>query len=112
MVELRVIEGGRFSDPDEIPAPDKPIEQWTNNELAMYEAYLYDNAEDGSVEYSVKYLDEPREDIAAALRVLEAIARDCAAAAERAGTRNEFEIESARNLLRVLRQRVNADNEE
>lgn len=111
MVKLRVIKGGRFSEPDEIPAPDKPNEEWTIEERDAYHAYLYDHAEEGTVEYSVKYLDEPREDIAAALRVLEAISQSCAAAAKKVGIINEFELESARHLLRILRRRVKNDNE-
>ena len=111
MVELRVIQGGKFFDPDEIPAPDKPIEEWTEEDNEQYQSYLWDNAEKGTMQYAIKNLSAPAGDIETAARVLAAIKKTLDESAAREGIRSEFDFESPKALLWMLRRRVKADGE-
>ena len=110
MFPFEVIRGGlAFEDPDEIPAPDKPIEEWTPEEHEAYFLACWERAEPPTVEHAVKTIEAPADAIASALDVLEAIKTACAAAADQTGLRNEFDHESLPNLLYSLRQRVKED---
>lgn len=111
MAPFEVIRGGlAFEDPNEIPAPDKPIEEWTEKEHEAYFLACWEQAEDSTLEYAVKTLKEPAEAIAAALEVVEAIRTSCTSDAEKTGLRNEFEYENLPRLLQCLRQRVKEDS--
>lgn len=110
MALLEVIRGGlAFEDPDEISGPDKPIEEWTEEEHDAYFLACWEKAEPSTVEYAVKHLEAPAEAIASALAVLEKISASCAADAEKEGLRNEFDYEQLPHLLQCLRQRVKED---
>lgn len=110
MALLEVIRGGlSFEDPDEIPAPDKPSEEWTDEEHEAYFLACWKAAGPSNVEHAVKTLDVPAAAIAAALDVLEAIRSACAAGAEQTGLRSEFDTETLPYLLDCLRQRVKED---
>ena len=109
MVDLRVIKGGPWSDPDEIPAPDKPIEEWTEADHEEYEKALWDSADDpGSIEYVVKKLQEPIEAIETAVHVLEAIKTECEEEAAILGLISDYNRNND-YLLNLLRRRVKAD---
>ncbi len=110
MAVFEVIHGGlSFKDPDEIPAPDRPAEEWTEAEHEAFFLYCWDNAEDSTLEFSVKNLSVPADAIATAADVLEKIRLACAEGAARTGLRNEFDYEQLPHLLRCLQQRVQED---
>ena len=105
---FEVIRGGLlYTDPDEIPAPDKPTEEWTEEEKERYFLFCWEHAEESTVAYAVKKLETPAETIAAAIDVLEAVERACAAGSARTGLQNEFYKETCCNLLMCLRQKAN-----
>ena len=101
----------KFVDEDEIPGPSKPIEEWTDGELEAYRAYLWNNAEPGTLEYVVKNFTGSSKNIETAVSVIEGIKQGCEEAALREGLRSDFIDSSASELLRILKRRVNEDHE-
>ena len=112
MPELKVIYGGKhkFVDDTEIPGPDKPREEWTEEDRWAFESALWENSEEGDVQHAVKTLTAAPEEIETALRVLEEIRRNCEECAVREKRKhNDFDLDDAEGLLWTLRYRVRQD---
>lgn len=88
-VIFEVIPGGLFDD-DDIPAPDKPIEEWTDEEHEEYLRTIWNEAGTGTMEHVIKSIDLPKGEIITAINVLEAIRVGCAADASASGLRSEW----------------------
>ncbi len=88
------------------PGKEKTWAEMTEAEKAEYTAQEWAEAEPGTMYHAVKCLEAPAAAIAAALEVVEAIRQACADEAAAEGLRNEFDYESAPDLLTALRQRV------
>ena len=93
---------------NDIPCPDKPIEEWTEEENEAYHRYLYENAEPGTPEAVIKALDVSTEAIQTVINTLEAIRAGCEAAAAETGYRSEWPHLDAAYLLTLLRLRSEA----
>lgn len=76
-----------------------------------YSNVIWGEAEPGTMEHAVKFLDAPAAAIAAALEVLTGIRQACEDEAAAEGLRNEFDYEPAPDLLAALRQRVEVDRQ-
>ena len=76
---LEVISGGLLFDAleDDIPAPAGFASEWTEEERSAYEKYMWDNAEDGSIEACVKTAAISSEEIAIVIKTLETIKAEC-----------------------------------
>lgn len=88
------------------PGKEKTWPEMDETEKAEYTAQQWAEAEPGDFYHAVKYFNAPAAAIAAALEVVEAIRQACADEAAAEGLRNEFDYESAPDLLTALRQRV------
>lgn len=107
MKAFEVIKGGpKFHDPDEIPGPDKPIEEWTAEDHEAYSLILWEIAEKPSIEYAVKTMDVPAASLETTLSVLEAVQQSCAREAAALGLRDIFRNENIPNLIWCIRQRL------
>ena len=101
---FEVIPGGLCFE-DDIPAPDKPIEEWTEEEKAEYERYCFENSEPGSAQAAIKEADISPEVISATIDALEAIRTVCSKEAEATGFRDEWPHVMAEDLLTWLHLR-------
>ena len=87
-----VIPGGLYEPPadlDDVPTPEKPTEEWTQEEHEEYNRYCYENAEPGTVEHGIKSLSPSA--LEAAITGLEAIRAALEEEAAANGLRNEWE---------------------
>lgn len=92
--------------------PGKEWAQMTEAERAAHKAREWAEAEPGTMEHAIKHLEAPAAAIAAALEVMEAIRQACADEAAAEGLRNEFDHETAPDLLEALRRRSEADRQQ
>ena len=93
---------------EDIPAPDKPIEEWTQEEEEEYNRYCYENAEPGSIEHGIKSLAP--EALEAAITGLESIRAALEAEAAATGFRNEWEhLPDVIYLYSILKQRQQSE---
>lgn len=112
-----VIPGGLFvpPEPTEEDFPDlfpgKSITEMTDEEKAIYDAFSYENAEPGGIEYTIKTLSIDPADLRATIRVLEAIKDTYTAEIERLGYNDPWRSQEAHFLLTMLKQREKADRE-
>ena len=101
---FEVIPGGlRFK--DDIPGPDKPIEEWTPEEHEEYDRYLYEHADPGSPEAAIKAIDISPEALSTVIDVLCKVQVACEKEAEVTGFQNEWSYLEAEHLLKMLRLR-------
>ena len=105
---FEVIPGGLCLE-DDIPAPDKPIEEWTPEEHEEYNRYLYDEAEPGTPEAVIKGLAICPAAIRATIETLEAIRAACGAEAEATGYRSEWPYITTPYLLTLLQLRERSE---
>ncbi len=106
-MSFEVIPGGLFV--EDIPCPDKPASEWTAEEAAAYRNYLWDHAEEGCIELTVKRIQLPLSDIRSAISVLEAIRDAFAADAEKAGYRDTWNNEQPESILNLLKLKEHAE---
>lgn len=92
--------------------PGKEWAEMTEAEKEDYKAQQWAEAEPGTLEHAIKTLDAPAAAIAAALEVMEAIKQACEDEATAEGLRNEFDHETAPDLLEALRRRSEADRQQ
>lgn len=93
------------------PGQEKTWPEMSEPEKAEYIAQEWAEAEPGTMYHAAKCLEAPAAAIAAALEVVEAIRQACADEAAAEGLRNDFDYESATDLLTALRLRVNEDRQ-
>ena len=73
---FEVIPGGLLLESlqaEDVPAPDKPIGEWTPEEHEEYNRYCYENAECGSWEHVIKCLAISPDDLSTTIKTLEMI---------------------------------------
>ena len=100
---FEVIPGGLlFEDEDEIPAPNKPYKEWTAEEKEEYHRYLWENAEKGTITYTIKNLDISAESVNTLINTLEAIKTAAQKEAAAAGYKSDWEITRAEELLSLM----------
>lgn len=108
---FEVIPGGLLLESlraEDIPAPEKPIEEWTQEEHEEYDRYCYENAEPGSIEHGIKSLSPDA--LEAAITGLEAIRAALEAEAAATGFRNEWEhLPDVIFLYKTLKQRQRSE---
>ena len=98
---FEVIPGGLLFE-DDIPAPEKPYSEWTEEEKTEYHRYLWENAEPGTLEYTIKRLDFPAEKIRTIITVLESIRNAAREDAAAAGYNSEWKNYRVEELLSIL----------
>ena len=103
-VIFEVIPGGLCFE-DDIPAPDKPIEEWTEAEVEQYHNALWKAAEPGSVENPVKVADLTADTINTVVEALETIRTVFEAEASETGFQREWPYLTADYLLDMLKRR-------
>ncbi len=106
---FEVIPGGLCLQ-DDIPAPDKPIEEWTQEEHEQYHRYLYENAEPGTAEAAVKSLDISSSALQTVIITLEAIQAACEQQVNTSGYRNEWPYLECSYLLTMLKLKSEISN--
>ena len=105
---FEVIPGGLLLEQlraEDIPAPDKPASEWTEEETEAYHRYCYENAEPGTIENALKNLAITPETLEETIEALEAIRAALEAEAAATGYRNEWPTVEAAFLLEMLKQR-------
>lgn len=111
MKPFEVLKGGHpFQDPDKIPAPNKPVEEWTAEDHEAYSLTLWEIAEKSSIEYAVKTLDVSPANLETTLSVLEAVQQSCARESAALGLKDIFQEERIHNLIWCIRQRLKEIN--
>ncbi len=71
---FEVITGGLLDAfKNDIPCPDKPASEWTQEEKEAYENYCYENAEPGSDESVIKAITISSEELDTVIRTLDLI---------------------------------------
>ena len=111
---FEVIPGGLLLEKireDDIPAPDKPIEEWTQEEHEEYDRYNYENAEPGTADHALKYLDISPEAIITTISTLEALKAACIKEAEETGYETGWKSANGDNLINLFKQRRRSDAE-
>ena len=106
-MSFEVIPGGLLF-ADDVPAPNKPIEEWTEEEKTAYDRYLWENAEPGTTEHTIKHFAISSEDLNTIISTLEGIRTATAAAAAQDGYKSDFEAVGAEELLKYLKIKENA----
>ena len=101
---FEVIQGG-LPFQDDIPAPDKPIEEWTPEEREEYERRIWETAQSGTLEHVMKTMEMSEEALYALINSLEAIRAALIAEAEAEGLRDEWQYVDGEYLLQVLKNR-------
>lgn len=106
-MSITVIPGGLYKpDPqlieDDVPCPDKPVEEWTEEEKEAYDRYMWENADPGSIESVIKAITVSQEDITATISILEKIKACAAETAAETGFRNEWDYSVPEDLLKLL----------
>ena len=100
-MKLEVIPGGLLF-ADDVPTPDKPAEEWTEEENETYHRYLWENAEPGTMADTLKKLDLSAENLSITIRTLEEIRNRTQEDAATAGYKSEWEIVTPEELLSLL----------
>ena len=103
---FEVIPGGLLFE-DDISAPDKPIEEWTAEEKEKYDLCLWENAEKGTVEYTIKNLDISAERVNTLINTLETIKAATQEDAAAAGYVSDWKITTAEELLSWMLRKSN-----
>ena len=107
-MSFTLIPGGLLD--DESPVPDKPIEEWTQEEHEAYTRYWYENAEPGTADYALKHLCISSAAIVTTIQTLEAFRSACIAEAETAGLKTEWTHLTGDNIIGLLKQRQRSDS--
>ena len=103
---FEVIPGGLLFE-DDISAPNKPIEEWTAEEKEEYDRCLWENAEKGTVEYTIKNLDISAERVNTLINTLETIKAATQEDAAAAGYVSDWKITTAEELLSWMLRKNN-----
>ena len=105
---FEVIPGGLLFE-DDIPGPDKPIEEWTEEELEQYNNVLWERAEPGSLEHPIKTVALTTDTISTVIKALEAIHAVFEAEVIETGFRSEWPYLTAEYLLDMLKRRQRSE---
>lgn len=111
---FEVIPGGLLLEllrAEDVPAPDKPIEEWTPEEHEEYNRYCYENAEPGTEDHALKYLDIAPEAIITTISTLEALKAACVKETEETGYDTGWKTITGDNLINLFKQRRRSDAE-
>lgn len=113
-MNFQVIPGGLLLEKireDDTPAPDKPANEWTPEEREEYDRYCYENAEPGTEDHALKYLDISPEAVITTISTLEALKAACAKETEETGYDTGWNSLNGDNLISLFKQRRRADAE-
>ena len=105
-MKFEVIPGGLLF-ADDVPTPDKPSEEWTEEENEDYHRYLWENAEPGTMADTLKKMDLSAENLSITIKTLEEIRKHTQEDATAAGYKSEWEIVTQEELLSLLILRSN-----
>ena len=105
-MSFEVIPGGLLF-ADDVPAPDKPANEWTEEEKTAYDLYMWENAEPGTTEHTIKHFAISSEELSTIISTLERIQTATAAAAAQAGYKNDFKEITAEELLQFFKTKEN-----
>lgn len=105
-MKFEVIPGGLLF-ADDVPTPDKPSEEWTEEENEDYHRYLWENAEPGTMADTLKKMDLSAENLSITIKTLEEIRNRTQEDATSAGYKSEWEIVTPEELLSLLILRSN-----
>ena len=100
-MSFEIIPGGLLLD-DDIPAPEKPIEDWTEEEKEAYHKILWERAEPGTLADTIKKTSIPEETLDTIIAALKTIKNRAENDAIAAGYMCEWETVSAEELLTLL----------
>ena len=97
---FEIIKGGLYD--EDIPTPEGPYSEWTEEEKEEYHRYLWENPEKGTITYTIKNLNISAESVNTIINTLEAIKSAAQEEATATGYKSDWTITTAEELLSLM----------
>lgn len=109
---FEVVEGLACCTDDDIPCPDKPFEEWTEEERDEYYRLIWEIAGPGTLEHAMKTIDVAPQIVRTVLDFMELYRRTWNTQAEESGLTGEWKDLNGDYLIVLLKRRLSVNGSE